>query len=242
MATIYDDEKFYSAYSQMTRSKLGLYGTGEWECVKTLLPDVSDKRILDLGCGFGWHAKYFAQKGAKEIKAIDISKKMIQKAKEINDDRKILYSLYDIESFETDANSYDIVFSSLAIHYVRDYKKLIGKIHRWLKEEGTLLFSVEHPSFTAEGSEDWCYDESGEIRHFPLDNYFKEGERETTFLGCKVKKYHRTLTSYVETLLECGFSIAGLKEPEVPSYLENLEEMKNEWRRPMMLVIKAQKG
>ena len=93
MSTIYDDENFFSSYSQMTRSKLGLYGAGEWECVKTLLPDVSDKRILDLGCGFGWHAKYFAQKGAKEINAIDISEKMLQKAKEINDDRKILYSL-----------------------------------------------------------------------------------------------------------------------------------------------------
>ena len=96
MATIYDDEKFYSAYSQMTRSKLGLYGAGEWECVKTILPDVSGKRILDLGCGFGWHAKYFAQEGAKEINAIDISEKMLQKAKEINDDRKILYSLFSL--------------------------------------------------------------------------------------------------------------------------------------------------
>lgn len=81
----------------------------------------------------------------------------------------------------------------------------------------------------------------GRIRHFPLDNYFVEGKRETTFLGCKVGKYHRTLTSYVEPLLEGGFSLTGLKEPEVPSHLKDLEEMRNEWRRPMMLILKAEK-
>lgn len=241
MTAIYDDDGFFSSYSDMTRSKEGLRGAGEWECVKTLLPDIKGFKILDLGCGFGWHAKYFISHGAERVEAIDVSRKMLQKAKEINDDKNISYSLCDIESFEADADSYDMVFSSLAIHYVSDYKNLIGKIHGWLKKGGTLLFSLEHPSFTAEGSEDWCYDEKGRIRHFPLDNYFVEGKRETTFLGCKVGKYHRTLTSYVEPLLEGGFSLTGLKELEVPSHLKDLEEMRNEWRRPMMLILKAEK-
>ena len=241
MANIYDDESFFSAYSEMTRSKLGLGGAGEWESVRSLLPDLKGCTILDLGCGYGWHEKYFIEHGAKRVDAIDISRKMLEKAKEMNSNEKVSYALCDIESYEADYDSYDMVFSSLAMHYIKDYGNLIKKIHRWLKKGGTLLFSLEHPSFTAEGSEDWCYDENGEIKHFPLDSYFLEGRRETNFLSSKVEKYHRTLTTYVDTLLKNGFSLTALIEPEVPEHLKNLKEMKNEWRRPMMLILRAEK-
>ena len=30
-------------------------GAGEWHVLKTILPDFTGKRVLDLGCGFGWH-------------------------------------------------------------------------------------------------------------------------------------------------------------------------------------------
>ena len=36
----------------------GLSGAGEWETLKDLLPDFAGKRVLDLGCGYGWHCIY----------------------------------------------------------------------------------------------------------------------------------------------------------------------------------------
>lgn len=241
MANMYDNADFFSAYSDMTRSKEGLRGAGEWECVKALLPPLSDISILDLGCGFGWHAKYFVGQGASSVLAVDMSEKMLCRAREINSDEKIEYRCGDMEDFEMESDSYDMVFSSLAIHYVKDYQRLVRKVYASLKKGGVFLFSVEHPVFTAEGSEDWCYDDSGEIRHFPVDRYFEEGGRETNFIGFKVMKYHRTLTSYVSALLNEGFTITAIKEPEVPNHLKNLEEMRNESRRPMMLVLEAVK-
>lgn len=241
MANMYDNADFFSAYSDMTRSKEGLRGAGEWECVKALLPPLSDISILDLGCGFGWHAKYFVGQGASSVLAVDMSEKMLCRAREINSDEKIEYRCGDMEDFEMESDSYDMVFSSLAIHYVKDYQRLVRKVYASLKKGGVFLFSVEHPVFTAEGSEDWCYDDSGEIRHFPVDRYFEEGERETNFIGFKVRKYHRTLTSYVSALLDTGFNISAIREPEVPEHLKDLEEMRNENRRPMMLVLKARK-
>lgn len=50
----YDDNIFFQKYSQMSRSQQGLAGAGEWETLRKLLPDFKDKRVLDLGCGYGW--------------------------------------------------------------------------------------------------------------------------------------------------------------------------------------------
>lgn len=59
----YDDEKFFSQYSRMSRSVDGLKGAGEWHVLKTMLPDFKGKRVLDLGCGFGWHCVYAVEQG-----------------------------------------------------------------------------------------------------------------------------------------------------------------------------------
>ena len=93
---------------------------------------------------------------------------------------------------------------------------------------------------TAEGSEDWIYDSNGEIKHFPIDNYFYEGKRETNFLDEKVLKYHRTLTTYINTLIKNGFVIKNIIEPTPNTKLLKTDKsMQNELRRPMMLIIKS---
>ena len=106
---------------------------------------------------------------------------------------------------------------------------------------GDLVFSVEHPVFTAYGSQDWYYDENGSILHFPVDNYFFEGRRDAVFLGEKVTKYHRTLTTYMNALRQNGFLIRDLAEPMPPSDMMEIPGMKDEMRRPMMLLIAAWK-
>lgn len=62
----YDDDRFFSQYAQMSRSVEGLKGAGEWHILQKMLPDFTGKRILDLGCGFGWHCIYAIEHGAKK--------------------------------------------------------------------------------------------------------------------------------------------------------------------------------
>ena len=106
---------------------------------------------------------------------------------------------------------------------------------------GFFVFSAEHPVFTAYGSQDWYYDENGQILHFPVDHYYEEGSRDAVFLGEHVIKYHRTLTSYLETLLQNGFALRHVVEPAPPENMLDLPGMRDEMRRPMMLLVSAQK-
>lgn len=237
----YDEIEFFEKYSQMNRSIKGLSGAGEWESLRKLLPDFKDKRVLDLGCGYGWHCQYAIEQGAKSVTGIDISERMLQTAREKTDSR-IQYIRLPIEDIDFGKDSFDIVISSLAFHYISSFAEIVKKVSHCLISGGHFVFSAEHPIFTSYGSQDWYYNDKGEILHFPVDNYFYEGERNSSFLGEKVIKYHRTLTTYLNDLLEGGFEITGVTEPQ-PSVnlLQTVEGMRDELRRPMMLIISGRK-
>lgn len=242
MENKYDNQKFFDNYSKMYRSQNGLIGAGEWHILQKLLPNLKGKKILDLGCGYGWHCRYAIENGANSVTGVDISTKMIEKAREINNLPNIKYIVSPIENIEFKSHEYDLVLSSLVFHYIENLENLFQKIANTLKKEGNFIFSVEHPIFTAYGKQDWLYDEKGKKICWPVDNYFYEGKRNAIFLGEKVTKYHHTLTSYIDALLKAGFSINNIIEP-TPSeeMIKEFSEIKEELRRPMMLIVSAQK-
>ncbi len=235
----YDDPRFFEKYGQMARSQKGLAGAGEWHELEKLLPDFHGLRVLDLGCGYGWHCAYAAGHGAARVLGTDISQKMLETARARNPGPSIEYQQAAMEDLRFPDGSFDVVLSSLALHYVEDFQTLVRSIGRWLAPGGRFAFSVEHPVFTAYGSQDWHYGPDGEILHFPVDNYSREGRREAVFLGERVVKYHRTLTTYLDTLPQSGFRILRVVEPQPPEDMMDLPGMRDELRRPMMLLVSA---
>lgn len=238
----YDDEKFFSQYSRMPRSVDGLKGAGEWHTFRQLFPELKGKRLLDLGCGFGWHCRYAIEQGAVSALGIDLSRNMIEGAKERNASSLIDYRCMAIEDYEFPEESFDVVVSSLAFHYLESFNDICLKVKRCLVKGGSFVFSVEHPVFTAYGTQDWIYDEKGNPLYWPVDRYFTEGKRTANFLGEEVTKYHKTLTTYVNGLIKNGFEITGLVEPEPDKALfDAIPGMEDELRRPMMLLVSANK-
>ncbi|WP_288443424.1 class I SAM-dependent methyltransferase [uncultured Chryseobacterium sp.] len=238
----YDHPSFFDQYEKMLRSQIGLEGAGEWHTLKNMLPDFHGKNILDLGCGFGWHCRFAIENGAKTVTGIDLSERMLAKALEINSLPGIQYERIALEEVDYPAEKFDIILSSLTLHYVESFDSIAQNIYKWLTPGGSFVFSVEHPVFTAEGGQDWIYDKNGEKICWPVDRYFIEGKRNTTFLGENVIKYHRTLTSYLNILLKAGFKIKEVIEPQPGEEMwKEIPEMKEELRRPMMLLISAEK-
>ena len=238
----YDDPAFFEKYAQMDRSRLGLKGAGEWRTLEPMLPDFAGRDVLDLGCGYGWHCAYAAEHGAKSVLGVDISEKMLKTAREKHTAPVIEYRHAAMEDVDFADGAFDVILSSLAFHYVADFEALARNIARWLRTGGDFVFSCEHPVFTAEGSQDWYRDAQGSILHFPVDNYYIEGERQAVFLGERVTKCHRTLTTYINALLSSGFALTGFAEPQPPQEMvDTIPSMADELRRPMMLILAAKK-
>jgi SAM-dependent methyltransferase len=238
----YDDVNFFSGYEKMSRSVKGLEGAGEWHVLKALIPDLRNKNVLDLGCGFGWHCRYAREQQAISVTGVDISEKMLQKAREMTNDPLISYIETPIEDINFSDAQFDVVISSLAFHYIESFEVICKKVYNWLNHGGVFIFSVEHPIFTSRNEQDWYYDDQGNRLHWAVDNYQSEGVRKTSFLTDNVIKYHRTFSNYMNNLIGAGFSIRAVKEP-IPSeeMLKNIPEMKDEMRRPMFLIISAEK-
>lgn len=238
----YDDDTFFNKYSNMDRSKNGLEGAGEWHELKKMMPNFKDKRVLDLGCGFGWHCRYAVENGARSVIGIDISQKMLSEAKSKTKYGNIEYICMPIEDIDFPEESFDVVISSLALHYVKSFEDVLVRVYKCLSKGGDFVFSVEHPIFTAQGPQDWYYDGKGNILHWPVDHYFTEGIRNAKFLGEEVIKYHRTLTTYLNSLIKLGFEITGVVEPKpAENMLNTVPGMLDELRRPMMLLVSARK-
>ena len=239
----YDDPTFFGKYSRMPRSKEGLAAAGEWHVLRRMLPPFEGKRVLDLGCGFGWHCRYAVEQGAASVVGVDLSERMLAEARAMTDSPAIQYLRMPIEAIDFPADSFDVAISSLAFHYIESFGGLCAKVNRCLSAGGHFVFSVEHPVFTAQGSQEWHCDAQENHLHWPVDSYFSEGVRKAGFLGEEVMKYHKTLTAYVNGLLQNGFELLELVEPQPePGLLEAYPEiMRDELRRPMMLLVSARK-
>ena len=124
---IYDNEEFFAGYSRLPRSIEGLAGAPEWPAMQAMLPDLRGRRVVDLGCGFGWFCRWAREQGAAHVEGIDVSENMLARARSMTSDAAILYSRADMERLALPAAAFDLVYSSLALHYVVDLEWLLSE-------------------------------------------------------------------------------------------------------------------
>jgi hypothetical protein len=80
----------------------------------------------------------------------------------------------------------------------------------------------------------------GENDHWTIDNYKLEGIRHTQWFTDDVIKYHRSVETYVNTLIDNGFTIVRLLEPEATEdEIRKRPELREESRRPTFMMIAA---
>jgi SAM-dependent methyltransferase len=238
---IYDRPDFFAGYSQLTRSVHGLDGAPEWPSVRALLPDLSGMRVVDLGCGFGWFCRFARRQGAERVVGIDLSQNMIARAKAETDDPAVDYAIGDLDRIELSEASFDFAYSSLAFHYVEDFRRLMGVVYRALAPGSSFVFTIEHPIFMAPSRPGWLpQGDGGKI--WPLDRYGVEGPRTTDWISKGVVKQHRTMTTTLNTLVDEGFTIRRIEE-WMPSREQVVADppLADEFDRPTFLIVAAQR-
>jgi SAM-dependent methyltransferase len=238
---IYDDDQFFKGYSQLPRSIHGLAGAPEWASLRALIPDIKQQNILDLGCGFGWFCRWAAENGAEHVLGIDVSERMLARAREMTRDGRIAYIRADLESLTLQTGRYDLVYSSLVFHYLENLQLLMGEIYRSLLPGGAFVFSVEHPLTTAPIRPQWQVD-GGRRVAWPVDSYQVEGPRSTNWLTDGVIKQHRTLETYVNLLIDTGFRLAHLQAwLPTEEQLREHPDWEDEKHRPTFLLVSARR-
>lgn len=200
---IFDIPEFFAAYQAYRQDPLCLNSTIEQPTLWSMLPELRNQRVLDIGCGRGEFLAHSHQHGASVV-GLDISRRMCEVARQRTlPFQNIEIICQAIEDAQFAKQSFDLVISSLCLHYVQAIHPVVDAIHSWLRPGGTLLFSCNHPVYTATlGSNNDHLTEQL--------NYWREGPRPHKWFIGGVVKYHRTLQTLCESLRQ--FSIKRIVE------------------------------
>lgn len=235
----WDDPGAVGRYVNIQRSRADNL---EWPAIEALLPKMSGTEVLDLGAGPGDFAAWAASAGVRLVTAVDRSPAMQQYAVPHS---AVRWLNRDIESLELDSERFDCIVSLRTLHYIRSYPDLAQRLYRWLAPNGALILSVEHPIMSANTQDGWLTREAASVdRAWPIDDYLSVGSRVRRQRdGLGVTIWHRPVSAYIMPLIESGFTIRALLEPQynVTGQREQPAAAEDNRRRPNLLVVRADK-
>lgn len=219
----------YGPFS-LNEEQLGLFG------------NISNQKVLDIGCGSGHSLQYMGSHGAKELWGIDLTTKQIETATKLLSNQPVNVTLKESPMEENPglpSNYFDIVYSIYALGWTVDLKRTLTNIHTYLKPGGIFIFSWEHP----------IHDRvSFEQSSFTLNkSYNIEGPEYNEAWHHAVIIYHRKMSTYINTLIESGFTIEKvIDDVFIPE--NNLSDNPLKWYStqkaqlvPATFIIKASK-
>ncbi len=101
---------------------------------------IQGKKVIDLGCGDGRHARLIKEMGANRVTGIDANEKMIELAKsKTTENTDVIFLIADGRNLPVESNSTDIVVSNFVIHYFANAKEIFNEISRVLKDDGYFI-------------------------------------------------------------------------------------------------------
>ncbi len=106
--------------------------------------EIAEKRVLDAGCGTGIFAHIFADKGARQVVAIDISKQSLTKGKGLSRQVKknLSFGLADLLALPFQQETFDIVWCWGAAHHTTQPERALQQLAAVVKPGGTLLLAL----------------------------------------------------------------------------------------------------
>ncbi|MBU1091744.1 class I SAM-dependent methyltransferase [Patescibacteria group bacterium] len=214
------------------------------------LPDLKGKSVLCVGCGTGEECEHLKSLDVEKIVGVDISKGLIELAKKSYPDLE--FFVMDMENLDFPKNSFDLVYSSLTMHYVEDWTKTLKSIHEVLEDDGVFLFSTHHPvkwgaktnRSEEKGSFLMGYEKYKDGRCEVFGDYLNTRKIDDIWFNeFNVTYYHRSLSEIIGDILKSGFRITDFIEPkplvEVSKENENFYKIHD--KIPLFMIFELKK-
>jgi SAM-dependent methyltransferase len=233
----YDENSVFERYREPRSGVSNPNEVMEEPALLAVLGSVEGLRVLDLGCGDAAIGRALLDAGCRRYVGIDGSENMVQTARSTLDGTSGEVMRRDIEDFSAPPDSFDLVISRLALHYIEDLGGVFDACRSCLAPGGRLVFSVVHPVLTSHDARS----SSQELRtNWVVDDYFVPGPRERDWLGGTVVWHHRTIEDYVAALDRAGFALTALREcPPQRERFTDAAEYERRRRIPLFLLLAA---
>ena len=193
-----------------------------------LCGNLEGKRVLELGGG-AQAAIAFAKQGAHAI-AVDSSSERLSVLRDRADAEEVKIELHESDLADiafVRADSIDLAFSSYAFDDVDDLNRVFRQVHRVLRQDAALVFSMSHPAYA-------MIDDSAEDPLLVRRSYF---ERSTDG-----EKPHRTISELFTGLIRSNFRVDTVLEPGPASSGPRSREWRDTFKYvPRTLILRARK-
>lgn len=206
--------------------------------VNMLPTGMRGQSALDAGCAAGWYTERLIKLGAS-VTAVDLSPEMVEACKRRVNGKATVFACDLTEPLPLENDSFDLIVSSLTLHYLDDWGPTFGEFRRILKPGGTFIYSVHHPFADFK-----LFDRPDYFAHELLKDTWNKKEAGTV----EVTFYRRPLQEIVNATAE-HFVIERIVEPQPsPDFAKDPQasEWYKRWEEPLsknphFLIMKARK-
>lgn len=215
-------------WTRQARAGYDIYRDGlDTPAFLDMLPSVNGLCGLDIGCGEGSNTRELARRGAR-MHAIDVAPTFIRHARdaERTEPLKIAYLVADATDLPFGSSSFDFVTAFMSMMDMAGQGRAFCEAARVLQPGGFLQFSILHPCFVPPHRR-VLREPNGTTRAIEIAGYFDatDGRIDTFWLTSvpqeerektepfRIPRFHRTLSEWVDLVVEAGLVIERFGEP-----------------------------